>query len=103
MLVRLSQECRFDGDQQSYSFHKQVAELLADMCERNAAGMCYLMQSAELGQVWGALMHFVRYPSITIQIDALSGMLALAKAFPTGSGSGSPPRPALQELLGLLF
>lgn len=103
MLVRLSQECRFDGDQQTYSFHKQVAELFADLCERNAASMCFSMQGAELRQVWGALMHFVRYPSITIQIDALSGMLALAKAFPVSSGSGSPPRPPLQELLALLF
>lgn len=103
MILRLSQQCRFDGDQLTYSFHKQVAELLADLCERNAASMCLLMQTAELGQVWGGLMHFVRYPSTAVQSDALSGMLALAKAVPDRSGPGSPPRPALQELLGLLF
>eukprot|EP00928_Gymnodinium_smaydae_P011011 TRINITY_DN14128_c0_g2_i1.p1 TRINITY_DN14128_c0_g2~~TRINITY_DN14128_c0_g2_i1.p1 ORF type:complete len:1397 (+),score=381.82 TRINITY_DN14128_c0_g2_i1:117-4307(+) len=108
MLARLAGSCRFDGDQQSYGFHAQVAELLSDLCAGSAASLTTVLRSAELGVVWQALFHLLRYPSARVQLDALQGMWHLARAASQQNGgqsvaNGAPPRPPLEHLLGVLF
>lgn len=99
-LAKLAVSCRFDGNAENYAFHKSVSTLLSNLCTTNAQSMAYIMDAAALGQVWKATLHMLRYPSIVMQVEALAGMKALAKAQESG---GSPPRPPLEQLLGALF
>jgi len=105
MLAHLAATCRFNGDEQAYTFHRQVAELLGDLCNTNAVALCQAMQPADLGDVWKALLHLLRYPSLSVQLEAATGMSSLAKAHADNLPpfSGSPPRPPLGELLGTIF
>ncbi|CAE8666361.1 unnamed protein product [Polarella glacialis] len=103
MLAKLAGGCIFDPeDSRSYAFHRQVAELLCDFCASNATTLSQLMSCADLSVVWQALLHLLRYPSAAIQNDAVAGMSHLARA-QAGRPDGSPPRPPLDRLVGVIF
>lgn len=104
LLVQLSRRCVFDGTQQGYEFHRQVAELMSDYCTANAENLVWYLPVSDLGGLWSALLHLARYPSSLVQLDALNGMCQLSKAKDSsGSRGGAPPRPALEQLLGTCF
>eukprot|EP00930_Biecheleria_cincta_P034172 TRINITY_DN23631_c0_g2_i1.p1 TRINITY_DN23631_c0_g2~~TRINITY_DN23631_c0_g2_i1.p1 ORF type:complete len:1356 (-),score=263.01 TRINITY_DN23631_c0_g2_i1:261-4328(-) len=106
MLAVLVSNCLFDpGDPLAYAFHRQVGELLCDLCVQQAASFCQLMPSTDLARVWQALLHLLRYPSSSMQYDALTGMIHLARGQSSGwtKDEGSPPRPPLEQLLGVLL
>ena len=95
LVIRLVETCKFDvEDPQSYNSHQQIGRLLADLCTQNASILCS-MPSAELTQLWLALLRLLRYPAAVMQVDALTGMVALAR-------QKIGIRINLEELLGVL-
>lgn len=95
LVMRLVETCKFDvEDPQSYNSHQQIGRLLSDLCTQNASILCS-MPSAELTQLWLALLRLLRYPAAVMQVDALTGMVALAR-------QKIGIRINLEELLGVL-
>lgn len=105
MIVQLAKRCLYDGSQQTYAFHRQVAELVSDFCSSNADNLTYHLPASDLEALWSSLLHLLRFPSLLVQLDAAAGMCALAKAAPNewNRSSQSPPRPALEKLVNTLF
>lgn len=104
LLVQVARRCVFDGTAEGYDFHRQVAELFSDYCSANAEHLVYALPSSDFGALLSALVYLARYPSCTVQLDALHGMVQLAKATAcSGSASATSAMPNLEELVGLLF
>ena len=100
LLVQLVESCKFVEDPSSYSSHQQIARLLCDLSTQNASSLCCMPQ-AELTGIWSALVQLLRYPSAAIQVDALTGMVALTKQGGLG-GPASQVRIDLEQLAGIL-
>eukprot|EP00971_Amphidinium_carterae_P130889 2592985-Amphidinium_carterae.1 len=103
-LTQVIRTCLYDGDAVSFTFHRQLAQVLSDLCSTHAARLVHLLQGVELGKIWEALLHFSRYPSLKVQHDAVVGMRYLAQAHVSHSRAClAPPRPSLEELVGVLY
>eukprot|EP00929_Paragymnodinium_shiwhaense_P114381 TRINITY_DN8274_c0_g2_i1.p1 TRINITY_DN8274_c0_g2~~TRINITY_DN8274_c0_g2_i1.p1 ORF type:complete len:1407 (-),score=399.09 TRINITY_DN8274_c0_g2_i1:191-4411(-) len=121
MVVALAKSCSFAGDQHSYAFHRQVAELLAELCEKLGQLLLRHLHTGEQTEVWATLLQLLRYPSADVQVVAATGLLSLAKALQQqveqssreqkgrGKKQGKQEaltalfRPPLEPLVGTLF
>ena len=92
MLLRLVEKCSFQEDAETYRSHQQICRLLSELCSSQSLPG---MPKNELSRIWKALLQLLRYPSGSLQVDAIQGMLALARQ---GSTSLS-----LEELVKVLY
>lgn len=91
MVIRLVEKCIFQEDAETYRSHQQICRLLSELCSLQSLPR----MPNELSRIWKALLQLLRYPSGSLQVDALQGMLALARQGSTALG--------LEELVKVLY